>query len=642
MAAEPDCPPSHGAGFSDPTWPDFVPARWRLSSNGVIDLLRRNPGGRPQQFPDAATLPRCRSVYVPMPDGVRLAVDVWTPTPDTPLPAVVNVTRYWRASERPVRHGPDDKNAFAAACWARNGFAYVVVDPRGSGASFGTRAGEQTAAEIDDYARIVEWVARQKWCTGWVAGEGGSYSANAAVMMTIGKPRGLRALVSRFGDFSSYEGVSLPGGIHNLFVLNVWGTLTRILDSGDISPLIAGAADGGPPAAVRPKAVDGDEDQRLLQAALRDHADNSNILNQALRVEFADETSGAPDLSREGRSVCGHLDAIAANPVPQYVWASWFDAGTADGALSYYASLPHVPMRVMIGAWSHMGGYSADPYEAGAPQSGADSIDDMADFFRQTQAEDGGFPAREIRYYTLGQSLWKSSEVWPPRGHEFQIWHLQPGNLLARDPVAAQSGDSDVYAVDLTASTGTRNRWHTQVGGGPVAYDDRDSQAAKRLIYVSPVLADDMEITGHPAVEIFLVPDKTDAALFVYLEHVLADGRVIPLSEGELRGIHHRESAAGPPWAVFGPRRTFHRADAVPLKPGEVNRLAFRLLPISVVLRRGSRFRLSIAGADVDTFAVYPGEVAQEWRVLRTDRWASNLRLPVMPAPGRADSRSGK
>ena len=45
-------------------------------------------------------LPRLRSLYVPMPDGVRLAADVWLPAGTTAgdrLPTVLETDRYWRA-----------------------------------------------------------------------------------------------------------------------------------------------------------------------------------------------------------------------------------------------------------------------------------------------------------------------------------------------------------------------------------------------------------------------------------------------------------------------------------------------------------------------------------------------------------------
>jgi len=47
-----------------------------------------------------SALPRLRSFYVPMPDGVRIAVDAWLPAGTAAgdrLPTVLETDRYWRA-----------------------------------------------------------------------------------------------------------------------------------------------------------------------------------------------------------------------------------------------------------------------------------------------------------------------------------------------------------------------------------------------------------------------------------------------------------------------------------------------------------------------------------------------------------------
>jgi uncharacterized protein len=86
---------------------------------------------------------RVQSLYVPVGDGVRLAVDVWLPAERTAVGGtvgtVMRVTRYHRA-EAPQEPGPEaDTNAAAGDLFNRAGFALVVVDARGTGASFGTR-----------------------------------------------------------------------------------------------------------------------------------------------------------------------------------------------------------------------------------------------------------------------------------------------------------------------------------------------------------------------------------------------------------------------------------------------------------------------------------------------------------------------
>jgi predicted acyl esterase len=84
---------------------------------------------------------RLQSVYVPVGDGVRLAVDVWLPAERTAVGGtvgtVMRVTRYHRA-EAPQEPGPEaDTNAVAGDLFNGAGFALVVVDARGTGASFG-------------------------------------------------------------------------------------------------------------------------------------------------------------------------------------------------------------------------------------------------------------------------------------------------------------------------------------------------------------------------------------------------------------------------------------------------------------------------------------------------------------------------
>src|SRR5215475_2154972 len=92
----------------------------------------------------AAPFPRLQSRYVRMPDGVRLAVDVWLPAGTTSaarLPTVLQDERYWRAAayKGGIKNNP---NYAVAAAWNARGYAYVFADLRGAGASFGTLKAE--------------------------------------------------------------------------------------------------------------------------------------------------------------------------------------------------------------------------------------------------------------------------------------------------------------------------------------------------------------------------------------------------------------------------------------------------------------------------------------------------------------------
>ena len=159
---------------------------------------------------------RLQSVYVPVGDGVRLAVDVWLPVERTAVGGtvgtVMRVTRYHRA-EAPREPGPEaDTNAAAGDLFNRAGFALVVVDARGTGASFGTRTGELGEREIKDYGELIGWVAAQPWSNGRVGVYGTSYEGQAAELIAGLGNAHLVAVAALFSPHDPYRELFYPGG----------------------------------------------------------------------------------------------------------------------------------------------------------------------------------------------------------------------------------------------------------------------------------------------------------------------------------------------------------------------------------------------------------------------------------------------
>src|SRR6185369_8345924 len=87
------------------------------------------------------------SRYLTMRDGVRLAVDLYLPrkmAAGTRLPTIILQTRYFRAHRVAWPISPFWPGVLEPRItqYIRRGYAFVVVDVRGSGASFGTREQE--------------------------------------------------------------------------------------------------------------------------------------------------------------------------------------------------------------------------------------------------------------------------------------------------------------------------------------------------------------------------------------------------------------------------------------------------------------------------------------------------------------------
>lgn len=119
------------------------------------------------------------SQYVAMRDGVRLALDVYLPA-DRPagerLPAILIQTRYYRRTRYRFPFGLVmkflDPLEQMVSTSVSHGYAMVVVDVRGTGASFGSRPMPLPPEEVRDGAEVVDWIIAQPWSNGVVGTTG--------------------------------------------------------------------------------------------------------------------------------------------------------------------------------------------------------------------------------------------------------------------------------------------------------------------------------------------------------------------------------------------------------------------------------------------------------------------------------------
>ena len=246
---------------------------------------------------------------------------------------------------------------------------------------------------------------------------------------------------------------------------------------------------------------------------------------------------------------------------------------------------------------------------------------------RQTGVDD--WPA--ISYFTMGAERLDYTESWPPPGATSRTFYLQGGGVLSETP-PPDAAASDTYTVDFTTTTGMSNRWMTQMGNPVLNLNDRAAMDRRMLHYDTPPMTQDLQVTGTPVVTMWVDSDHTDGALLVYLEDVSEDGVSRYITEGGLRLIH-RNTSVNPHFDQSAPYHSFARKDAAPLVPGEVVALTFQLWPTSVLIRRGHRLRLAIAGADADTFDRIPATGTPTIRVHRSAARLSSIDIPVVPSP---------
>jgi putative CocE/NonD family hydrolase len=141
-----------------------------------------------------------------------------------------------------------------------------------------------------------------------------------------------------------------------------------------------------------------------------------------------------------------------------------------------------------------------------------------------------------------------------------------------------------------------------------------------------------MELVGEAELCLAMRTDQSDGVVLAYLEDVAPDGRVTYLTEGELRLLHRKttgdQARVGGCDPAPGTKRTFNRADAALVTPGELMHVELPLLPTAARIQKGHRLRLTLAGADAGNFPLLT-EAPATWSVGYGGAGGSTLRVPM-------------
>ncbi|HEX5876225.1 MAG TPA: CocE/NonD family hydrolase, partial [Pyrinomonadaceae bacterium] len=346
-----------------------------------------------------------RSLYLPMRDGVKIAVSLMLPKDlpaDQKLPAIMTMTRYWRGREG------GQPNTFIAA----HGYATVFVDARGTGASFGVWKAPFSQDEVKDYNEVVNWIVAQPWSNGKVGAIGSSYTGNTALWLASTMNPAVKAVIPRHYEFDLYAESPYPGGLLTDWVIKTWNEGNRQLDT---NPGV--------------KLVDEDVDKKLYEEAIKRRGENIDVYDAALRTTFRDDRSFGYTL--DDLSVHSYAAQIEKSKVAINNWGGWFDASTAGAIIKTFLTLDN-HQRAVIGPWNHGATQNASPYQTPASLRAMQSYEWLRFFDYHLKGIDTGLDSeKRLYYFTIGEERWKATNVWPIAGTHMVRWYFDEKNLLS-------------------------------------------------------------------------------------------------------------------------------------------------------------------------------------------------------------------
>jgi len=631
-----------------------------LGLSGIIFVNRQKAGnqvtssfGKYQGYSESIYDGSKRSSdYLKLSDGTRLAYDLFLPTKkgvpaDKPLPVLFKYTPYDRAWTPFDKDGhftlselgipwyyapmvrfralvmPDGRgkimDALGRTEWlgdmVASGYAVIVVDRPGTGASFGVLKGdsELVAEEADE---ILNWIAAQPWSDGNIGMFGDSIQAQIQFRAaSTGNPH-LKAILPATTWMDNYSALVFPGGVPNQAIADIYAKANDAFDR-------------------MATPVDQDKDGTLLAQA-RAERQNKVALSEAVTsfgsIPYRDSlTEAGEEFWIRNETLYPLLDRINHAGIPVYLINGWYDIYARDN-FWIYTNLT-VPKRLLVRPTDHAG-----------IESPASDIDYGAEAHRWFDywlkgIDNGIMDEPPIHYYLQGAvkgGVWQSTDVWPLKNQELTRYYLASGENAGQ--VSVNNGTaallppagpeaSDAYEVDYTTTTGTKPHWSAVAM--PHEYPNLRSRDSKALTYTTSPVETAVNITGHPVAHLWLRTAAPDLDVFAYLEEVDQKGNAIYITQGNLRASHRVLSPA--PFANFGlPWHNHIQNELQSIPAGQPFELVFDLLPTAWQLAPGKSVRITVAFADAGNFDTPVLSPAPTLHVLRDPQHPSYVDIPLV------------
>lgn len=568
------------------------------------------------------------NVSTTMRDGVVLRSDIFRPDSSGKYPTLLIRMPYNKTL-------PRYHNYFDPIRVVKNGYVVVWQDCRGIITSEGEFQPFVSNIEAKDGYDTVEWIAEQPWSNGKVGMYGFSYHGSTQLAAAKEQPPHLVAIAPGMIGAGTRDAFFVGG------VLQLEGALLWALHMG----LLELEKNPPPP----------EELERLVEKFF-DASDNIDkeakymplkkypILKETGLSKWYFEWLDHPDYDEYWKQF--EWASYEKTMVPAYHVTSWYDFLVSNTIRNYIgikeksaSGLASKSQRLVIGPWIHHPDLSQMVGEIDfGLASGAAVINLIGIHLRWFDywlkgIDNGIMNEPPVRIFIMGENVWRDEYEWPLARTKYTKYYFHSdgsANSLKGDGTLSTDAPGDMEYYD-TYIYDPRNPVPTKGGkrltffhfGGPV--DQREvEERSDVLVYTTPPLEEDLEVTGPIRVKLFAASSARDTDFTAKLVDVWPDGKAYNLTEGIIRA-RYRES----------------ETKQILIEPEKVYEYNIDLSDTSNVFKTNHRIRLEVSSSsfplndrNTNTGGTFGEDTKIEiatQRVFHDKERPSHIILPVIP-----------
>jgi putative CocE/NonD family hydrolase len=559
-----------------------------------------------------------RKVMMAMPDGVRLATDIYIPKasgPSNKVPVIFVRTPY-NFNFWDIQNGvPADMTSALTA--VKRGYAYVVQNERGH---FFSEGNYEILGSRSDGIHAIDWLAKQPWSNGKIGTTGCSSTAEWQLgVAALGDPafaamnvQGFGAGVGRVRPYYEQGNWFRGGAVQMLFIPWLYG------EQNQVRPMLSANT-------PREDLIRASKSFDLAQhlppvdwSKALWHLPEQDIIKAVdgprgiFETPMPVETGGAM-IRRTPNDLAWYRGGLYHDDMklnlPGLWFMSWYDVSIGPNLALYNlvrnTASPEIAKQqwAVIAPVGHCGYRRATADTVVGERSMGDArldYDEIVyaffDRFLKGETSKRLESLPKVTYYTMGINKWQTADTWPPAGAQPVTYFLSSGGkantlygdgALTMSPAESDSPDSFVYDPANPVLSYGGNVCCIGNAITPGSFDQRPVEARNDvLVYTSEPFKDGVEVTGPITPTLWVSSDAKDTDFTVKVLDVYPDGRAFNLDES-IQRMRYREGYDRP---------------LVWIEPGKVYKVALQPLTTSNYFQPGHRLRVEISSSNFPRF----------------------------------------